>query len=196
MMNKNIIQTKWLDVDIGLFPPLLTYHLNDYGDNDRLVISLIVLKLYIVLPFRHTSTYDHYDVYGAYFEPNPDRLIFIWGQFCKKWVMPWASICKRRVLLDRDGVPLYELDGEDNIISSCVTHDCIQGCELDYYVVKNIYTPHCMRKTNWFNKERFEVFVEFKNSVNGYKKISFITPYNILITNQIEVYILTISQPF
>ena len=190
-----IIRSKWVDVYFGLFGPCLTYHTSGYDDdNARLVLSLILFKLYFTLPWTHKtkSTYEFYATYGFYTANEPDRFIWQWGNTYKRWIMPWTMVCVKMRPVDIYG---DVIDYPDTLnINECpdmyLRHDCLHGYEFDYWVGQQTLRPKLFKKLKWFDKTVYEVHVEFKNNVNGHKTLRFTIPENICVLGHIEVHLL------
>ena len=189
---KTLLRNTRLDIELGVFGPALSYHTSWFKhDNARLVISLIFIKLYLTLPWTHYSTtYEQIGIYGFYSEQDPARIIFYWGDFVWRWIMPWEWMCTKRVLIDDSNNPLYPIINDDEISDVCIQHNCLYGYEFDFYITRNTYRPNCTKKWDWFEKQMYEVNVTFKNKLNGHKRLRFVTPQNILILDQIGLYIL------
>ena len=93
-----LFRNKSIEVHFGLFGPALSYHTNNYG-SAKFIISLILFKLYIDLPWSHkTKISGGYASYGFCSCDDPDRIIFQWGNYYKVWRMPWIKIVCARYL--------------------------------------------------------------------------------------------------
>lgn len=194
MKDLTVVNSKWIEMYFGLFGPCLTYHTSRYKDDTaRLVLSLILIKMYFTLPWSHrTDTYEKYGVYGFYTDGYPARIVFQWGNFCNVYIMPWEWVCVSSILLDKNG----NLFGED-FDESCGIHGSLYGYEFDYYVTKNTYQRKFAKHFgNMCTMEMYGVNVTFDKEVNGCKKLNFLVPYKSLITDQIHLNILSTLPPY
>ena len=201
-----LIRTKKFEMDLGLFGPELTYHTNDYpGDNARLVISLILFKLYITLPWNSKAkSFTPYTSYGVYSESDPDRLVFIWGNKVKALYMPWVRVLVSRTLLDVDNnpvsiekygqIPTYnELTVEikfDSKNLNTIRSTKGYGYECEYYVTDEETRPLLFKWCKLFSKHSYSVVVWFNPEYNKCTGFTFNTEKNIALDSQINLQIM------
>lgn len=158
-------------IEFGLFGPQITYYKNGYfRPKAQVVISLIILKLYITLRWKHAEVGNE-KVYGFYFTNDPARLMLIWGNYHKNLVMPWE-----RVVLSR------ERNGGIQ-----------RGSHYNYYITVLNTVPKIFKRLKWFTKEVYEISLEFDKPICGYSNLKFNTESLIAIQYQIELQILAIS---
>lgn len=161
--------TKW--IEFGLFGPQITYYKNGYfRPKAQVVISLIILKLYITLRWKHVEVGNE-KVYGFYFTNDPARLMLIWGNYHKNLVMPWS-----RVVTHREFIAEINLN------------------EYTYKITKLTSSPKCFKRLKRFNKKSYEINVKLNKPRNGYLQLSFITDTMIGIQEQINVQLAAIDK--
>lgn len=199
-MSKDIpvLNTKWLEIYFGLFGPAITYHTTGYDDdNARLVISLIIFKLYITLPWKgkQADPFEMYAEYGFYCTNEPvHQFVWRWGTYYKTIPMPWAMVTKSISLLDN--TPEYNViktysykdslgDLHSNVAANLDKCLCTYDNHFNYYVERIVLVPLICKWLNveWFKKIRYSVTL-MKGS---FCYMSFTTDIGICFPEQIDV---------
>ena len=180
-MSKKIIETNSLSIFFGLFGPHLAYHTNTYdNENDTFVISLIFIKLFIVLPWKHKKI----NRFGFFTDSN--EIVFMWKNNYKIYYMPWKKIIKKRELLglictkhDCKKLNLYTYDDmykyvkENNV--SFMDYGNYNDITYSYWRTKIELCPRIFKYLNIFNKQSYEVYVKFEKQFKNYSGLSFNT---------------------
>ena len=109
MKDKKIFSNSNFEAYFGLFAPCIVYYRNGYVNNNRLVISLIFLKLYFNIGKSNSNNSDA-KMYGFYFDSDPDSFIVAWNTYYKSWLMPWTKILVNRQLLTSNDIILLKDD--------------------------------------------------------------------------------------
>lgn len=205
---KQLIKTRFIELYCGIFSPHITYHIHKFDRSEKyntgFVISLIFLKLYISLPFNHyVNNINKYDTYGIYCNIDNDALIFQWGYIYKTLYLPWKRIITERKLLSKIN---------DNYYKKLSIIDCIDVAKSDidkymymsnHHIMKHIKYKYCVMQLetrpiffkhfNFFNKNIYEVYVEFEKPYNGKNKLVFNTDDNLCIKNKIDLHIMLLD---
>ena len=193
--NAPIIKNNWIEIYFGLFGPQFTYHTNGYGDNARLVISLIIFKFYFKLPWKTKSNdkgkyfgvYGHYTtgIYGFYTAQEPDRIIFSWGEQPRYFCMPWTL-----------KVVKSEYIGEESkLVDRPYTrkHTNVFYGEIDYWVKRNTLRRVIWGKIEWFDRYEFIVYTNIKPTDSN-QTFTFSTDSNVCIPEQIDLQLLMFDE--
>lgn len=193
-MNKDlpILKSKWFELYLGLFGPEISYHTNRW-DNEKavLVISLVLCKMYITLPWEdsHRNHYDDYGEYGFYFTNEPVALLRLcWGGKYKSFIMPWVRVTVDRYVLNKgfEAKKLPTLSGVDK--NGTLIYPEKPKLECDTRYGKVIYSitrldssPNIFSKFKWFIKRKYLIECEFNKS-----NFTFLTDSFLCMPQQIE----------
>ena len=196
------------ELHFGLFGPELSYHTSRYKeDGARLVISLILFKLYFTLPWNSNKPLAFnlpYATYGFYSDGDPDRIVFIWGHNYKVWLMPWTKVIVRRSMCRANGDVEYNTgiatveecktaaEHNPELYLSTAKYTSDPSNEFTYYTTLIKLRPVIFKylNWNWLTSERYEVYTSLKKSVSGYNKFMFNTDTEICLEHQIELQIM------
>jgi hypothetical protein len=195
------------ELHFGLFGPELSYHASRYKeDNARLVISLILFKLYFTLPWNSNKlfTFEPYATYGFYSDGDPDRIVFIWGHKYKVWLMPWAKVLVGRSMCRANGDVEYNVgiatveeckaaaEHNPELYLSTAKYTSDPSNEFTYYTTLIKLRPVIFKylNWNWLTSEKYEVYTSLKKSVSGYNKFMFSTDSDICLEHQIDLQIM------
>lgn len=203
------MKNKW--IDFGWFGPCLTFNTNNASEEpNRLVISLFICKLYITIP-KIKKTYKKpvcidYKVYGLDSGSDPDRLVWMWGDYHRVIRMPWAPVIVSRCLCNN-----WDDKIDDNVLISY--EDCkkaatdnpnrymqhgtyfimgAQSYDYDYFVTCIKVRPLIFKNRNWkwCTKESFEIYAKLEKSFHGINELKFNTDVDILIGQQINLHLM------
>ena len=193
-MNRDlpIVKSKWFELYFGLFGPEISYHTNRW-DNEKavLVISLILCKMYITLPWEDSrrNHYDDYGEYGFYFTNEPVSLLRLcWGGKYKSYIMPWVRVTVDRYCIDDDLKPtllpsLSEVDINGTLIYPQKPEfecDTMHG-NVKYSITRLDSSPNIFKKFKWFIKSKY--LIECKMDKTSF---TFLTSTISCIPQQIE----------
>lgn len=195
------------ELHFGLFGPELSYHISRYKeDNARLVISLILFKLYFTLPWNSNKlfTFEPYATYGFYSDGDPDRIVFIWRHKYKVWLMPWTKVIVRRSMCRANGDVEYNagiatveecktaVENNPELYLSTAKYTSDPSNEFTYYTTLIKLRPVIFKylNWNWLTSERYEVYTSLEKSVSGYNKFVFSTDSDICLEHQIDLQIM------
>lgn len=192
---------KRFEFEIGIFGPELKYYTCHQNDDykGRLVLSFILIKLYIGIGSGENNTNKLY-AYGFHSAPDPDRIVWQWGDYYKALFMPWNRVVVKRSLVDIDDnvieVPIDEVITIDSAVvymkrtpEKYVRHCKGFGYDTDYYVTHIITCPALFKTLNlhWFDKQSFEVITHIKHDDKYTDVVTFNTNYNIALESQIDL---------
>lgn len=177
-----IFESENFEIYAGLFGPQLTLHRSPY-DGNRLVISLIFLKFYILLSKKFSKEAG---IYGVYSETKPDRLLFCWGDSCKRMLMPWAMIVAEKRLIDIYGDVVEQVTEEyfERELDCYDTSYFKKEEGYMYYVTLLRMRPSWFKNCKSLTKEMYDVKVFLDNG----NEMSFITRSGVCIPQQINFY--------
>lgn len=204
-----LFRNKSIEVHFGLFGPSLSYHTNNYG-SAKFIISLILFKLYIELPWSHkTKISGGYASYGFCSCDEPDRMIFQWGNYYKVLYMPWIKIVCARYLqrVNGDCERLDKIIATYDDIDEMTKHspelyvkhgtNCVVG-EYTYYVmpveIRRLMFKNC--NARYFTSKAYEVKVEFEKSYNGLKTLLFDTVTDVCMEQQIDLQVIMVDKNY
>lgn len=203
-----LIRTNKFEMDLGLFGPELSYHTSRYKeDNARLVISLILFKLYFTLPWNSNKPLAFnlpYETYGFYSDGDPDRMVFIWGHNYKVWLMPWTKVIVGRSMCRANGVVEHNtgiatveecktaVENNPELYLSTAKYTSNPSNEFTYYTTLIKLRPVIFKHLNWnwLTSEKYEVYTSLEKSVSGYNKFMFTTDTDICLEHQIDLQII------
>ena len=201
------MKNEW--IDFGWFGPCLTFNKNnDPEEPNRLVISLFICKLYISIPklqklYKKPVCID-YKVYGLDSGSDPDRLVWMWGDYHRVFRMPWTKVIVSRDLYDNEN--LIIVDGlmtfdackklaleKPSIYVKHNSYTNIGQYNYEYFVNRIMLRPLIFRNYDWkwCTKESFEVYVKLEKSFHGINELKFNTDVDILIGQQINLQLMT-----
>lgn len=201
------MKNKW--IDFGWFGPCLTVNTNnDSEEPNRLVISLFICKLYIAIP-KLKKTYKKpvcidYNVYGLDSGGDPDRLVWMWGDYHRVFRMPWTRVIVSRDLCDNENMVI--VDGlmtfdeckklaleKPLIYMKRYSYTNIGQYNYEYFVNRIMLRPLIFKNYDWrwCTKKSFEVYVKLEKSFHGINELKFNTDVDILIGQQINLQLMT-----
>jgi hypothetical protein len=199
-------------IDFGWFGPCLTFNKNnDPEEPNRLVISLFICKLYITIPklqksYKKLVCID-YKVYGLDSGSDPDRLVWMWGDYHRVFRMPWTPVIVSRCLcnnwdnkIDNDILMSYEdckkaaTDNPNRYMQHGTYFMSTQAyVDYDYFITCIKVRPLIFKDRNWkwCTKSSYEVHTNLEKQFNGINELKFNTDVDILIGQQINLQLMT-----
>lgn len=200
------MKNKW--IDFGWFGPCLTFNTNnDPEEPNRLVISLFICKLYITIPKLQKSYKKpvgiDYKVYGLDSGSDPDRLVWMWGDYHRVIRMPWTKVIVSRDLCDNENLVvtsgLMTFDEckklaleKPSIYMKQYSYINTGQYNYEYFVNRIMLRPLIFKNRDWkwCTKESFEVYVKLEKSFHGINELKFNTDVDILIGQQINLHLM------
>lgn len=200
------MKNKW--IDFGWFGPCLTFNKNnDPEEPNRLVISLFICKLYITIPKLQKSYKKpvgiDYKVYGLDSGSDPDRLVWMWGDYHRVIRMPWTNVIVNREICDNENLVvvggLMTFDEckklaleKPSIYMKQYSYTNIGQHNYEYFVNRIMLRPLIFKNRDWkwCTKESFEVYVKLEKSFHGINELKFNTDVDILIGQQINLHLM------
>ena len=195
-----LIKSNWIEVYFGLFGPELMYYTNNWkNDYSSLVISIILFKFYIKLPWqgKYNNKYTAYNQFGFYFTNEPvDLLRIIKGDVYITYTMPWVRVVIDRYYINKyDNVSIeytkvqqllkpdknYELVYPEKTIFNCET---VKG-PVKYSITKLDSYPLIFSKLKLFLKSKYLIEAKYNEL-----QFTFLTDKIICIPEQIELQLL------
>ena len=204
-----LFNNKSIEVHFGLFGPALSYHTNNYY-GAKFIISLILFKLYIDLPWEHkTKISGGYAAYGFCCCDDPDRMIFQWGNYYKVWYMPWVKVvCARYLQYVNGGYERLQhiiagYDEVEEVVKQSPErfvrkgNSCAAG-SYTYYVMPVEIRRRMFLWCDWklFTTKAYEVKVMFDKSYNGLETLLFDTETDICMEQQVELQIIMADKDY
>ena len=210
MKSFTLLNTKSCVGYFGLFAPCLIFYKNGYGNYNRITISLIFFKFYLIL---NSSKQDDLDtsMYGFYFKSDPTAFVFIWNGYSKSWLMPWTKVLVKRQLLTSNDIILLqddeclslgkikELMKDKELAELCTRHYNYNDIEYKYYVTYIVKRPAIFKRFKLFDSESFEIYTTLMQPLeqHTFTRFKMSTKYNIAIPHQINAEIAALeSEPF
>ena len=207
MKTINILNTKLCEIYFGLFAPCIMFHKSMFDDDrNRLVISLIIFKLYIAL----NKSVGLGSVYGFYFSETPHKLILVWNDKYKKIFMPWTMVLVERALMTNNNEIIHSSDNPllsrtdvmfkaNELKDICVRNYNCNNISYEYCLAYIIKRPFIFKKCSWFNNESYEIyttlhkdcFTENDKNLKHCDKLIINTKYNIAIEHLINLNIVS-----
>ena len=208
------MKNKW--IDFGWFGPCLTFNTNnDPEEPNRLVVSLFICKLYITIPKRK-KTYKkpvpvEYKVYGLDSGSDPDRLVWMWGDYHRVVRMPWTPVIVSRSLcnnwdnnIDNDILMSYEdckktvNDNPNRYMKQGTYFMSGQAYDYDYFITCIKLRPLIFKNRNWkwCTKSSYEVHTNLEKQFHGINELKFNTDVDILIGQQINLQLMTYDKNY
>lgn len=206
------MKNKW--IDFGWFGPCLTVNTNnDPEEPNRLVISLLICKLYIAIP-KLKKTYKkpipvEYKVYGLDSGSDPDRLVWMWGDYHRVFRMPWTRVIVSRFVCDNENLIItdYSMTFDEckklalekpSIYMKQNSYTNNGQYNYEYFVNRIMLRPLIFKNCDWkwCTKESFEVYVKLEKSFHGINELKFNTDVDILIEQQINLQLMTYDKNY
>jgi hypothetical protein len=210
MKSFSILKSKLCEIHFGLFAPCLMLYKNGYSHDNRLELSLILVKIYLTLN-KYKKDTNKVTMYGFYFKSDPASFIFIWNEYNKSIIMPWHNVLIKRQLLTSNGIILLrdneclslgdikELMKDKEIAELCTCHYKYNDIDYKYYVTYIVKCPAIFKKLKWFSTSSFEIYTTLSKPLkhHSFTRFKTGTKYNIAIPHQINTEIAALeSKPF
>lgn len=204
-----LLNTKSCVGYFGLFAPCLMFYMNGYGNYNRITISLIFFKFYLILNKSKQNNID-VSMYGFYFKSDPDAFILCCNNYYKSILMPWTQVVVKRQLMTSNDIifetdndclsnaEIKELMSDKELKELCTRYYNCNGKTYKYYVTYIIKRPALFKHIPIFNNESFEIYTTLDTPIEGKSRLKMNTKYNIAIEKQINAQIAAFdsSEPF